>query len=160
MPLLQEYTGNNLDERGNDLDETNCRYIPSFLCHRSRPPRSAAFTDLPPGVALQLALPCLSPIPNGREARPSDIHVPSPATATKIQRPPDAKYTASGGAGRHHGQVVGKSLTSKLGWVFMVSPSWPALTWPFPLTGTPWWAPNSSTFKLILILVQGRCINR
>ena len=104
-----------------------------------------------------MTLPFLTPTHHGRETRTSGLVSPDPVTATKIQHPPDAKYTAFGEAGGHHHQVVGKTIIPKPGWTFMVNPSWPSLTWPFLLTGTPWWARIfKPSFKLLLILVQGR----
>lgn len=42
---------------------------------------------------------------------------PSPRTATKIQCPPDAKYTAFVGTGGHHLQMVSKKIAQRRNWV-------------------------------------------
>lgn len=64
--------------------------------------------------------------------------------------------------GGHHHQMVGNTLvTAKLGWLFSDNPSWPTLTWPSLLLGTPRKALIfKHSFIFILILVKGRWINR
>ena len=68
----------------------------------------------------------LTPIPYGKETKTrGHSSPPSPVTATKIPCPPNSRHIAFIGASGQHHQMVGKTLTVKLGWLLMITPAGP-----------------------------------